>query len=127
MASYPIHDGLLDSGVPQRSVLGPILFCLYVAELENIFSSHGISAIIYADDTQIYIIIDKQQHDDGTVDLEPCLKDFMSWCVSNKLVLNDGKTQILHIHSTFSRSFSPKPEIVIGLSSLNVRPVTWEW
>ena len=76
--------------------------------------------MIYADDTQLYFIIDKQQHDAGTVDLEVCLKDIKSWCVSNKLVLNDGKTEILHIHSKFFRSISPKLEIVIG--GLTVKP-----
>lgn len=75
---------------------------------------------MYADDTQLYIIVDKQQHDTGTVDLEASLKDIKSWCVSNKLVLDDGKTEILHIHSKFCRSISPKPEIVIG--GLNVKP-----
>ncbi|XP_068672704.1 uncharacterized protein [Montipora foliosa] len=78
------------------------------------FSSHGISAMMYADDTQVYIIIDKQQHDAGTVDLDACLQDIKSWCVRHNLVLNDGKTEILQIHSKFSRSISPKPEIVSG-------------
>ena len=66
-------------------------FCLYVAELDDIFSSHGISAMMYADDTQLYIIIDKQQHETGTFGLEACVKDIKSWCVSNKMEIERWK------------------------------------
>ena len=51
---------------------------------------------MYADNTQLHIIIDKQQHETKTFGLEACVKDIKSCCVSNKIVLNDGKTDILH-------------------------------
>ena len=42
-------------GVPQRSILGPILFILYTKELEAIAKMHGFSIYLYADDTQLFI------------------------------------------------------------------------
>ncbi len=41
-------------GVLQRSMLGPILFIMYIAPLEDIIKQHDIDAMFYADDTQLY-------------------------------------------------------------------------
>ena len=53
--SEPVH---LQFGVPQGSVLGPILFTLYTSSLVTLLEAHSVAYHFYADDTQIYIRID---------------------------------------------------------------------
>ena len=48
---YPLRYG-----VPQSSVIGPILFTLYSAALQDIVMAHGLNCVMYADDTQLYMI-----------------------------------------------------------------------
>ena len=51
-------DKELDFGVPQGSVLGPIIYCMYTKPVSDIIQRHGLSHHSYADDTQLYMTMD---------------------------------------------------------------------
>ena len=59
--------------VPQGSVLGPIIFSLYISPISSIAIQHGITQQQYADDTQLYIAVSNSDHAREIQRLEACL------------------------------------------------------
>uniref|UniRef100_A0A3B3WL78 Reverse transcriptase domain-containing protein n=1 Tax=Poecilia mexicana TaxID=48701 RepID=A0A3B3WL78_9TELE len=81
-------------GVPQGSIVGPLLFSLYLLPLGSILRKHGISFHCYADDCQIYLPI-KQQDVHSIKHLLACLGDIKAWLALNFLNFNENKTEVM--------------------------------
>ena len=90
-SSTPAH---LSCGVPQGSILGPILFSLYMLPLGQIIRNHNISFHCYADDTQLYLPLKPNDHSTLT-NLNNCLADIKCWMAQNFLQLNDSKFELV--------------------------------
>jgi len=83
--------GRLEIGIPQGSILGPLLFLLYVNDLSNISSKH--SYIQFADDTSIFVSGKSLHNICDNMNSE--LSKIHRWMVSNKLTLNISKTKYM--------------------------------
>ena len=94
------EPALLKQGIPQGSVLGPILFTLYTAPLGNICHNHGIPCMMYADNQQLYVAFKAtgQFHYVKCIkSIATCVTVIQHWLNVNYLKLNVDKTELIFL------------------------------
>ena len=109
----------INTGVPQGSVLGPLLFSLYTSPISQIFSNSSISFHLYADDTQIYVSFPPSDSSSYLNDLSDILNTVHTFLTCNRLTVNPTKTEFLLIGTPQQRSKIASPSITFQGSTIN--------
>src|SRR6218665_1420384 len=90
-----LHHRFVVLSVPQGSVLGPLLFRLYTADVGELAASLGLSSHFYADDSQLYTWGHPSSDRLQRRRMELGVEQIAKWMRSNRHCLNSEKTEFL--------------------------------
>ena len=90
---------VLEFGVPQGSVQGPLYFLLYSVDALQLAENHGFNIHGYADDLQLYDHCSTCDMDSLVQRMGTCIEAIRDWMSRNRLRLNSSKTEIIWLGS----------------------------
>lgn len=107
-------------GVPQGSVLGPLLFTMYTADVCDIAVSHGLGTHAYADDQQSYVHCRPSDAESAVVRFKAYFSDVEEWMTRNRLKLNPDKTEFIWFGSRLNLRKINIDTIELGSNTIKV-------
>ena len=109
--------------VPQGSILGPKIYCMYTKPISNIIAGHGLSHHSYADHTQRYIAKEHSANiHSELLRMERCFADIRSWMKHNMFKLNDDKTELIVFASRYNQHLYSDVSMMIGNKTVVCKP-----
>ena len=99
------HSSLLrvTHGVPQGSILGPVLFLIFINDISNVFTKFKV--VLFADDSSFYII--GRDINDLIIKANSELDKFYEWTISNRLSIHFDKTKFILFTNRKTKNILP--------------------
>ena len=113
--------GILKAGVPQGSVLGPLLFCLYINDLPIHITCPDVACDMFADDTTLHTQ-GKEKRQIET-NLQNSLNDVSKWCQENSMLIHPDKTKSMLIGTRQKLQLSPLT-LNLTIESISIQQVS---
>ena len=110
------------TGVPQGSVLGPLLFVLFISPIANVINpgqagnNNLVSFHQYADDTQLYIGANSSTLVSQVASIESCTLRIHDWLLNNGLHLNPSKSEAITFFNPRSKPLQTLAESIGSIS-----------
>ncbi|WP_419586858.1 reverse transcriptase domain-containing protein, partial [Thiolapillus sp.] len=84
-------EGIIRYGIPQGSILGPLLFCIFINDLPLHITSDSVNCEMFADDTSL----NASDKNTATVqsELQKSINEVSDWCDKNAMILHPAKTK----------------------------------
>ena len=105
--NYMSEEEIVQAGVPQGSILGPILFIIFTHDFQKELNQPNIQITAYADDTQL--IASGKTYTEIKKKLEEAITEAANWYTKNSLCINAGKSEILVIGTSRKLNKLGKP------------------
>ena len=109
----------LTNGVPQGSILGPVLFTIYINDLISAITHSQAAA--YVDDGQLYLKFSVSDSSSAMAGVNHDLRNISEWCASNALLINPDKTKLVVVGS--AQLIKRLPPISLYLLGKTISPV----
>ena len=110
---------IVTHGVPQGSILGPLLFSLYMNDLPSVVKFSSVES--YVDDTKIYLSFSSKDIDSCLTKVPEGLRLIAAWCCTNKLLINPSKTKLILFG--MRQLLSKIPDVRVPFLGQNLAPV----
>ena len=117
--SKKYENGFVKCGVPQGSILGPLLFLIFINGLPLYLSNRVYSTDLYADDTTIYDI--QRDFHELKSNLQNSLLELNKWCQQNGMVLNTEKTKIMLITTRQKRLYVNENNLTVSYNNIDLQ------
>ena len=107
-------------GIPQGSILGPLMFSLYMNDPPSFVKFSSVES--YVDDTKVYLSCSSNYIDSCLAKVLEDLRLIASWCCTNKLLINPDKTKLILFGT--KQLLSGVPDIRVPLPGQHLIPVS---